>query len=126
MAFWHKSAYEIKRYFRFNRSEKNGIIIVIVLIFLSWMGYYIYTLVQKNQPTDFSRFEKEIVQFQKSLKSDTSRNENKSEKDFDFNFPDQSVVKQKLNPFPFNPNRLPIEKWKELGLNKWQIKTILN
>lgn len=40
--------------------------------------------------------------------------------------PERSVSELLLNPFPFNPNKLPEETWRKIGLNERQIKTIKN
>jgi competence protein ComEA len=39
---------------------------------------------------------------------------------------DYSVAEQKLHPFKFNPNHLPVGDWKKLGLTDKQIRTIKN
>lgn len=78
-----------------------------------------YLIPKEN--TDFSQFKKEIAAFEKSLKEN---NDTGYVKDFDFNHVDKSSAETILHPFPFNPNDLPEEKWKELGFDDKQIKII--
>ena len=72
----------------------------------------------KESDTDFSVFENEVREFEKNQKriSDSINSSRTYYK------PDIS----KLKPFPFDPNNLPEEKWKEMGLTDRQIKTIKN
>ncbi len=118
--------FQLKRYLTFNRSETIGSLLIIVLIIFCWLGYYGYQLFLVPEQIDFSKFEKEVAAFQQSLINDSVSEKKQNHIDFDFNFPDQSVLKQKLHPFPFNPNHLPPEKWLEMGLSPKQVKTILN
>jgi DNA uptake protein ComE-like DNA-binding protein len=39
---------------------------------------------------------------------------------------DMAIASQKIKPFEFNPNKLPVEAWKKLGLTDKQISTIKN
>jgi competence protein ComEA len=113
----------IKDYFSFNKRERNGIfILLIILMIVVAIPFVLPYLIPKGK-TDFSQFKKEISAFEKSLKenSDTSY-----AKDFDFNHIDKSSAETILHPFPFNPNDLSEEKWKELGFDEKQIKTIKN
>ncbi|MDD2622387.1 MAG: helix-hairpin-helix domain-containing protein [Bacteroidales bacterium] len=48
------------------------------------------------------------------------------QQNFNFYNVNQSVAEQILKPFPFNPNQLPIESWKKIGLTDQQIKNIKN
>ena len=45
---------------------------------------------------------------------------------FEIANPENAALEIKLHPFPFNPNKLPAEEWKKIGLNENQIKNILN
>jgi len=77
-----------------------------------------------NTHVDFSEFKSEIEEFRKSQQNiaDSIRIEqlqNRGELD-------EILAKEKLKPFPFNPNMLPEEAWFELGLTEKQIKTIKN
>ena len=72
----------------------------------------------KENDVDFSAFEKEVREFEENQKRisdsiNSSRNYFKSDI-------------SKLQPFPFDPNNLPEDKWKEIGLTDRQIKIIKN
>ena len=117
---------ELKRYFTFNRTERRGSVIIIVLILVSWMGYFVLSAITTHRQSDFEKFKNEIASFEKSLVADSLSIRVESHKEFDFNNPDQSIAREKLNPFQFNPNHLSAEKWEELGLSEKQIEVILN
>ncbi|PJB14273.1 MAG: hypothetical protein CO118_09445 [Flavobacteriales bacterium CG_4_9_14_3_um_filter_32_8] len=100
-----------KDYFSFTRGEKRGVvfflsIIIILIVFIQFIGYF-----KKNQQTDFSQFENEINEFEKSIKSDSIH-------------PYNDTLKIEL--FEFNPNTIIDEEWEKLGFVAWQIKTINN
>lgn len=113
----------IKDYFSFNKRERNGIFILLIILLIVIAIPFVLPYFIPKEKTDFSQFKKEISAFEKSLKenSDTSY-----AKDFDFNHIDKSSAETILHPFPFNPNDLPEEKWKEMGFEEKQIKIIKN
>jgi competence protein ComEA len=115
-----------KEYFSFSKSERNGVLVLLgILLIISLLPRVSGLFVKKPLP-DFSQFEKDIASFQKNQKEMVKYPENKPKENFNFTHPEESVVKNKLNPFYFNPNNLPEAKWKELGLSDKQIKTIKN
>jgi len=115
----------LKTYFHFNRSEKNGIIILIIIILILFITPAYLSFIRKPEKIYFDQYSKEITAFEASLQADTMQ---KSPHKFsvDFDRVDGSLAENKLHPFSFDPNGLPAEKWREMGLSEKQIKTILN
>lgn len=115
----------LKTYFFFNRSEKNGILILIVIILILFIIPAYLAFVRKPVKVYFEQFSKEIASFETALLADTLQ---KPFRKFnvDFERVDGSLAENKLHPFPFDPNSLSAEKWREMGLSERQIKTIMN
>ena len=93
--------------------------IVLVLIVNLFIPVYI-----EDTPSDVSQFKQNIAAFRKIQQglSDSIRIEklqNRGELDL-------TLAEQKLRPFPFDPNGLPAELWKKIGLTDKQIKSIKN
>lgn len=115
----------LKTYFHFNRSEKNGILILIGIILILFILPSYLAFVRKPVKVYFEQFSKEIAAFEAALQADTLQ---KPFRKFnvDFERVDGSLAENKLHPFPFDPNNLSAEKWRQLGLSEKQTKTILN
>ncbi|MCK9291899.1 MAG: helix-hairpin-helix domain-containing protein [Bacteroidales bacterium] len=114
----------IKHIFDFSKKEQYAILLLLVIILLS----SIFMLVSDQIfPTkhlaidglaDSVRFFEHSITNTKHIRSETSS--------FDITDPDVSSVRMRLNPFPFNPNKMPAETWRELGLEDYQIRAIHN
>ena len=117
----------IKQYFSFNKRERNGIFILIFIIFILIIINYLLPFYSQNKQVDFSEFDKEISVFETSQKAiQDSIKKVYSQKTFDNKKQKTIITKKILSPFKFNPNDLSIKKWKELGLTENQIKVIKN
>jgi competence protein ComEA len=106
----------IKDYFTFSKSERNGLIIllsiVLILVLIHKFSWFFFN----EGKSDFSKFEKEISNFQKSLVlKDTLKSDNIDE-------PTAKLSKSGI----FNPNDANDSIWKQFGLNEKQIKVIHN
>ncbi|MFH0867559.1 MAG: helix-hairpin-helix domain-containing protein [Bacteroidota bacterium] len=120
---------KIKDYFSFNKSERNGLIILLIILILVIIIPFLFPYFIKNEAPDFSSFKKEIEAFEESLKeNDNTGNKYDTSyaKDFDYSNIDKSTAETQLHPFIFDPNGLSEEKWKEMGMTDKQIKTIKN
>lgn len=114
----------LRAFFTLNKSEQRGIIILLVLIVLLLIFNQMLPLLIKHETVDEDDFFNDVETFRQGQQHiyDSIRIEklqNRGELDFE-------LASQKLKPFPFNPNRLPEEAWRALGLTKKQIKTIKN
>jgi len=118
----------IKDYFSFNRRERNGIllllgIIIILILYLNLSEYFVTT-----QKIDFSGFEKEIDEFLAAQPPTPSKSFGYTQEGGKY-LRDGSSRQFVSGPgegllFPFNPNNLSEEEWRQLGLKDWQIKAI--
>ena len=123
----------IRDYLTFNKRERNGLfvlfsIITLLIIYLNISNKFIETV-----KVDFTKFEKEIEQFNASVKliNDSLKNESQhkythlNEESREAKRPDNTVNKQPEH-FTFNPNNLSDTDWQRLGLAEKQIQTIKN
>src|ERR1035437_2513935 len=112
----------LRDYFTFNRRERNGIfvllaIIFILILYLSFSDYFF-----PKEKIDFSKFEKEISQFEAQQKRTGDSAEVENNYFHSGNTPELDNAER----FYFNPNNLPEQDWKRLGLSDKQIHTIKN
>lgn len=91
----------------FTRSQRNGLIVLAVIILVSLSLPKLNGLLKKNYQFYFSQFEKEIEQAKKA---------------------NPKVYKEKTKPiiFEFNPNTVSEHEMMQLGLNEKQMRQILN
>ncbi len=114
----------LKNYFTFNKGERIGILVVIAIIILVLAVPYMIKYEVKSNKDEYTRFVKDIEEFENSLKfAADSVNEARM---LNFQLMDKSVAENRIMPFPFNPNKLPSEQWSKMGLKDWQIKVIKN
>ena len=117
----------IKDYFSFNKRERNGIIVLLIILLAIIAFPRILLLFTKDKPPDFSKFKSDINKFEQTLREDTSRKHNNYyADDFDYNNIDKSSAEEKLHPFNFNPNDITAEEWEEMGLTAKQARVIEN
>jgi competence protein ComEA len=118
---------EVKDFFTFSKGERRGVLVLITLILLIILFNFLYPLFVSHQKYDHSAFDKEVKAFLNSQeKIVDSQKAFLPTEDFNILDADHSVVAQKLNPFPFDPNTLTHEQWRSLRLTDKQIKVIEN
>ncbi len=112
----------IRDYFTFNKRERNGVFVLVIIITLLLVWLNISHLFVDKEITDFKKMDELTNQLSavSSVSSDSSENIN-SETEFI-----QKEFIPKVELFYFDPNNLSAEKWKQLGLNDKQIKTLKN
>ena len=108
----------LKQYFSFSKAEKNGTMVLVVLIILVLAGYLILPQIIVNQSEDFTDFKNEIEVFEQLISNaeDNVSPLKNREKTFE-NMDD-------IQFFEFDPNDLSVDKWKHLGLPEKTINTI--
>jgi competence protein ComEA len=116
----------LKDYFSFNRRERNGVIILVSIIAFLVILPFVLPFFINPPKTDFTKFKKDIDAFEKTLIASEGNSDRQQYKEFDYSSPDKSIAESKLTPFPFDPNNLPEEQWKAIGLSDKQIKSIKN
>jgi DNA uptake protein ComE-like DNA-binding protein len=114
----------IRIFFTFSKAEQYGIVVLLLLIIITTTIYFLLPYLIKQKPSTDSRFITEVQKFrteqnriQDSIRIDKIQSTGQLT---------EELAKQKLHPFIFNPNKLPKESWKKLGLTDKQIKVIKN
>ncbi len=111
-------------YFTFNKRERNGVfvlisIILVLLLYLAFAPYF-----RPSSSVDFSEFTNDVEQFTASFKKGESASEATEQKYIADIEKDSDEGKTLPEYFNFNPNNLPDNDWKRLGLSDRQINTI--
>jgi competence ComEA-like helix-hairpin-helix protein len=115
-------------YFSFTRKERNGIVLLLLAIFLLTIVPFIYPLVFKEKPIGKQDIQKGLIVLtakQEDAKTYTGKN-------FDNNhYRSNSFAEKKIHAeknegalFYFDPNTLSPQGWEQLGLRKKTINTI--
>jgi len=112
----------LKERLRLSATERRGIAVLLVFVLLVIAFNIIYPRFGRPGRVDFSEFRSAVDSFIAS--SEAARDS--AARDFDFNAIDESVARQKLHPFPFDPNNLPDEQWMKMGLTEKQVRVIRN
>jgi competence protein ComEA len=115
---------KLKDFFNFNATERNGILVLILLIMVVAFIPRLYRFYSKPIDNDFTVFQKDIENFEASLVADSIIRVN--HKTMTYNKIDSKQELQKISFFQFNPNHTPADKWRQLGLKDWQIRIIDN
>jgi len=112
-----------KNIFAFTKQERNGIIVLILLI----LAVVVYLIIQPSHvATDYAV---PVVEAPSTVKDTTEIQEtildkNSSEGNEELSDTKERSVFQQAELFPFNPNGLPEEDWVRLGLSPAQAKSI--
>ncbi len=110
----------LKDIFYFSRGEKNGIMVLLVILLIVISLPYVSRLFISDEPVINKEFEAEIAEFKQSL--------TEVEKPEYNNRLNQYIIERydSIELFHFNPNKASQEQFKQLGLTEKQIRTILN
>ncbi len=122
----------LSAYFNFTKKERQGIIVILVLILFFSILPFLYPFFIKPKQADAAAFKKEIAALK--IKQDTAsgyakKNFNDDESYPDYNQPSRkdyyrSSAKGEL--FYFDPNTASVAEWKRLGVRDKTISTIQN
>lgn len=108
-------------FFHLNRGERFGLIVLgaILVAVLGWHAL-LPELVSPESP-DMSEYEPLIREFKarQAYIRDSLNQQIQSTKK-------TSTRKPSLTPFPFDPNNLPADQWRKMGLSKKQVQVIKN
>lgn len=114
----------IKHFLQFSVKEQSAILTICVLL-LGLLMLNLFPEVTGSQPKwDYQRFDSAVRHYYAQIRIQDSLDALKP--DIDFISPDKSALQQKFTLFPFNPNMLPEEEWKRLGMADHQISMIKN
>lgn len=102
----------IKDYFNFSGSERKGILILLSILLLLILIWKIIPLIKPEDYSNPDKFEKEIIEFEKSI----------IQKDSVSDYPVNTNPTSRL--FTFNPNNMSDSNWFALGLTFKQVISI--
>lgn len=110
----------IHNYFYFSKAQRNGLIVVICLIFLTFFWSNILSDYLSSPTTDFSKFKEEVIVFEE----ETARlNEN----NFEENVSEEATteIKTPIQLFSFDPNSVTKEALIKLGIKPTVANTFI-
>lgn len=121
----------IRNYFTFNRRERNGLIVLILIMGLIAYWPHIYRKIYRQPEVDFSAFQQAIDSFKayqtQPVNINDSDNEPLSIASLEQPGPARSGdAAAGSSLFPFDPNVLDEDGWKQLGIPDRTVKTIRN
>ena len=129
----------IKDFFYFNRSQRIGIVVMLVLILVTVAGIYLMPLLFPVQKVDDPGFQKEVARFEKSLiDRDSDRQaewekkkmawQQQYEQKYKFDYHEKKYVEHdqvKYQLFTFDPNTLDSSGFVKLGLKSFIASNIM-
>ncbi len=121
----------LPEYLSFTRKERIGIIAVVVIALLSPTIPTLYAVFHKSQPVDHTTFEKEIAALNAQEQDSSFAYPKRSYDDGSYRHYQPSEKKYYDQPtrgalFYFDPNTLPVDGWKKLGVREKTANTIQN
>ena len=115
----------LKEYLSYSKRQRNAVLTLLCIIFLLIIAPFFVNLFTRRQAMDFTAFEQDIAAFELAQLTEKDYLQVKSKQDTPA-IPCKAILKARVNLFPFNPNNLSAEQWKQLGLGDRQIKIIKN
>lgn len=107
-----KTLREIKEYFTFSSTERNGIIILSTIMVIILLIYFLIPVFSSSTHFNPSEPENKINELYKHIDTTDKQGQNTNH------------IADSL--FPFDPNNLFVEEWKKLRLSEDQISVIIN
>jgi len=104
---------KLRDYFTFTRSERNGILVLILIILVLLISLQIIPLLFNRTQVDYSSFEKEVDAFISSVQDSQS---------IKFNKHNNSTVEY----FPFDPNAVSTSDLQKMGISQKVIHSWIN
>jgi DNA uptake protein ComE-like DNA-binding protein len=106
----------IKNYLTITKKEWNGMVVLVVIILLILAAPYAYQQFHKDKTINLKDFDKAVALLKQAKVADPS-----------YSNTGEALSDEKLQHpvmFAFNPNLLPDEQWKQLGLSEHQVSII--
>jgi competence protein ComEA len=121
----------LSAYFTFTRKERTGIVTVILLILVLVLLPFLFPYFIQEKKYDHSRFEKEIAALKiKQPDSGAMRFSQSDESSYRNSYPTSEKnfyrKEAKGELFYFDPNTLPADGWRKLGIREKTMNTIKN
>jgi competence protein ComEA len=107
-------------YLTFNKRERNGVFVLVSIIALLILYLNISEQFFEQDRVDFTQFDSLVLASKKIVSDEANQKTEIAEA--------PAIKKQKTENhyFEFNPNGLPEDDWRRLGISERQIKTIKN
>ena len=106
---------QVKSYFEITKKEWNGMLVLLALMSVILAFPYLLPWFEKPQPMDLKSFDAAVAQLNKTKYNSNFANGTNP-------VLDKRIENPKL--FTFNPNKLPVSQWQQLGLSLRQITLI--
>lgn len=110
-------------FFRFNRTERYGIVVVLTLIIVAILIPAMVPTPKQDYRLEEEQFMQDIKKFEAGIIPPTKDDQDAG---IDYRELDKPSTTKKVQYFPFDPNQLQPDEWQSLGLRAWQIKVIMN
>jgi competence ComEA-like helix-hairpin-helix protein len=101
----------LRQYFNFSQKELNGVLVLLIVLVFVWLIPVL--LNQTPDAFDVEKAKKEIAEFERNLAPDKV-----------YSYREVKLKKGRATYTHFDPNGLPAERWKQLGLSEKQIAVI--
>ncbi len=111
-----------KQRMNFSRREQYAIIFLMMIMFILLVINIFPGIIISDKNFPFHNLDSISANRSSIIKEKFNTYEEK----FDISNPEKAALAAKLTPFPFNPNKLPADDWRRIGLNDKQIQNILN
>lgn len=98
----------------YSRAERNGILVLLILILLMYLSRYLIPSLLEERPVDFSRFKQQLALLEQRQAGNAD--EKSAWK--------RNTSEKAIKLFPFNPNTLTDTAWAQLGFSRKQIASI--
>ncbi len=118
----------LEKYFTFSRTERNGIVVLILLCLLVLIAPRVYFYFKPVEHADNSKYKAEIEAFEKGLPLNEDLTDTTAGADSSSTHHDTTII-QKLKRrqatyFEFDPNKIGVEDWVRLGFTEKQAQSI--
>lgn len=111
-----------KQRMSFSRREQYAMLVLMIVLMILVVINLFPGMIIKRQALPLHNLDSIIA-----LRDQFQQEEQKEKKTFfDIANPEAEALADRLKPFPFDPNHLPEDDWRKMGLTEKQIKNILN
>ncbi|MFO8234800.1 MAG: helix-hairpin-helix domain-containing protein [Bacteroidales bacterium] len=114
-----------RHFYSFTKRERNGIIILVILIgLLLGLDVFVLPVNINNEKFDYASFRNEIESFERFVKDNREEKNRRPETVLPNYQAENTADVNKGKLFRFDPNNTNREQWKTLGLSDYQIDNI--
>jgi competence protein ComEA len=109
----------LKEYFSYSRKERNGIILLLAIVFIIIIAYLLLPLININQEFNLEKYESKLDDFKNSLENVSKQKSYETKTKTDINNNDEHQL------FMFNPNTANVNDLRKLGFKEKVIRNII-